>query len=180
MAGLAHAGIGLAAKRITPKVPLIVLLFAAYAIDFIWGIFFVAGLEGLSSPGQESPSYWSHGLFMAVVWSILIGVVVLLISRNRFAALMIGLLVFSHWVVDFISHPMTAVFPDDTGLPLFFTDSPLVGLGIWRTQLGVNIGEYGTLIIGLIIYLLTLRKLKKEKHAAAQRSASLVIQKTRS
>ncbi len=165
MAGLAHVGVGLAAKRITPKVPLVVLLIAAYGIDLIWGIFFITGLEGSSQPGQENPSYWSHSLFMALVWSALIGVLVLLISRNRSVALMIGLLIFSHWIIDFISHPMTAVFPDDTGLPLFFADSPLVGLGIWRTQLGVTIGEYGITVLGLIIYLFTLRNLRKDQPA---------------
>lgn len=177
MAGLAHAGVGLAAKRVTPKVPLIALLVAAYAIDFIWGIFFLTGLEGSSQSGQESPSYWSHSLFMALVWSVLIGVAVMLVSRNRSTALMIGILVFSHWAVDFISHPMTAVFPDDTGLPLLFSETPLVGLGVWRTQLGVNIGEYGTFIVGLIIYLLTLRNLRKDKHTAAQQSDKSITQR---
>lgn len=63
------------------------------------------------------------------------------------------------WLVDFISHPMTAVFPDDVRLPIFFGNSPLVGLGLWRTQLGVAVGEYGVVFLGLVIYLLTLRRL---------------------
>jgi hypothetical protein len=63
------------------------------------------------------------------------------------------------------------MFPGDTGLPLLFEGSPTVGLGVWRTQLGVNIGEYGTLILGLIIYILTLRKLRNEKKSLAQSEA---------
>jgi hypothetical protein len=171
MAGLAHAGVGLAAKRIAPKTPLPILVAAAYFIDMIWAIFFFAGIEQLPHPGQTTTNPYSHGLFMAVVWSLLAAAVTTLASRNRRTGLLIGLLVFSHWVVDFISHPMTAVFPGDTGLSLLFDGSPTVGLGVWRTLLGVNIGEYGSLILGLLIYIPVLRKSRKEKMAAADRQA---------
>ena len=171
MAGLAHLGVGLAAKPVAPKVSLVVLLVSTYVIDMVWGIFFFAGIEHLPQPGLTTTNPWSHGLFMAVVWSVLAGLVAALISRNARLSVVIGLLVFSHWVVDFISHPMTAVFTGDTGLPLLFEGSPTVGLGVWRTQLGVNIGEYGTLILGFFIYILTLRKLQREKKSLAQAEA---------
>jgi hypothetical protein len=163
MAGLAHMGVGLAAKPVAPKVPVVVLVVSAYVIDLIWGVFFFAGIE--------TANPWSHGLFMAVIWSLLAALLTALISRNSRISVVIGLLVFSHWVVDFISHPMTAVFPDATGLPLLFEGSPTVGLGMWSTQLGVNIGEYGTLTLGLVIYILTLRKLRQEKKSPAQAEA---------
>jgi len=168
MAALAHLGVGLVAKPAAPKVPVIVLAVSAYVIDIIWGILFFAGIERLPEPNSPTTNPWSHGLFMAVVWSVLAGLVVALISRDRRTSLIIGLLVFSHWGVDFISHPMTAVFPGDTGLPLLFEGSPTVGLGVWGTQLGVTIGEYGTLVVGFVIYFLTLRKLRREKKSLAQ------------
>ena len=65
MAGLAHAGVGLAAKRFAPRVPVGVLVAGAYAIDIMWGVFFATGLEHFGA-GTTSP--WSHGLLMAVVW----------------------------------------------------------------------------------------------------------------
>jgi hypothetical protein len=166
MAGLAHVGVGLAAKRFTPNVPVGVLILIAYVIDIIWGVFFAAGIEHF---GATTTNPWSHGLLMAVVWSGVATLIALRCCRNRRTSVIIGLLVFSHWVVDFISHPMTAVFPGDAGLPLFFEGSPTVGLGVWSTQLGVNIGEYGTLIVGLMIYLWTRRQLQKDKklHAHA-------------
>lgn len=100
---------------------------------------------------------------MASVWSLLIGLIVFLIGRNRRAGWVAGLLVFSHWVVDFISHPMLAAFPEDTKLSLLFDGSPTVGLGLWSTQLGMNIGEYGVLAAGVILYVLTLFKIRREK-----------------
>lgn len=162
MAGLAHAGVGLVAKRVAPKTPLVVLLAAAYVIDIIWGIFFFAGIEYLS---------WSHGLMMALLWSLLAGLLAGFVSHSRRSGLIIGLLVFSHWVVDFISHPMTAVFPEATGLPLLFENSSTVGLGVWRTQLGVNLGEYGTFILGFVLYVLVLRKIRREESAAKNTTA---------
>lgn len=164
MAGLTHLGVGLAAKPAAPKIPLAILIVSAYVIDIMWGVFFLTGIEGSPEPGATTSNAWSHGLLMAAVWSVLAGLLAWRIG-NRRAGLIIGLLVFSHWLVDFVSHPMTAVFPDDTGLPIFFADWPLVGLGLWRTQLGVTIGEYGVFLLGLTIYLVTLRRLRRQKKA---------------
>lgn len=168
MAALTHLAVGLAAKPAAPKIPLAVLIVGAYTIDFIWGLFYLTGVERLPEPGVDATNAWSHSLLMAVIWSLLAGTLAWLVSRNWRITVVMGLLVFSHWLIDFISHPMTAVFPDDTGLPLFFGDSPLVGLGVWRTQLGVNIGEYGTLIIGFVIYIATIVYLRKKQTANRQ------------
>ncbi|MBN2115808.1 MAG: hypothetical protein JW730_04515 [Anaerolineales bacterium] len=165
MAALAHAGVALASKRIAPKVPVWILLIAAYVIDIVWGIFFFAGIEQLPALDSSTTNPWSHGLLMAVIWSLLSGFLMMLVSRDRYTSLVIGALVFSHWIIDFISHPMTAAFPGDTGLSLLFDGSPTVGLGLWSTQLGINIGEYGTLMVGILIYIFTLQKLREEKRS---------------
>lgn len=56
--------------------------------------------------GGTSYIPWSHGLFMAAVWSLLGFALAFLLSRHLRTGLIIGALVFSHWVLDFISHPM--------------------------------------------------------------------------
>ena len=109
---------------------------------------------------------WSHGLLMSSVWSALVGLIVFGVSRNRRAGWIAALLVFSHWIIDFISHPMRFAFPNDTGLSLLFDGSPTVGLGLWSTELGTNIGEYGVLAAGAVFYILTLIKFRREKKAA--------------
>jgi hypothetical protein len=166
MAGLAHMGVGLAAKRAAPKTPLWVLVVSAYALDIVFGVLWLAGIERVPAEDSETTNPYSHGLFMAAVWSVLAGLVRKRAGRSTHTGWVVGLLVFSHWVVDFVAHPMTAIYPHDTGLSLLFDGSPTVGLGVWRTKTGVNIGEYGTLILGAVIYLLTLRKLKKQNVAA--------------
>lgn len=168
MAGLAHLGVGLAAKHVAPNVNAGVLVVSAYAIDIVWGAFWAAGVEQYAGSGVAHTAPWSHGLFMSVVWSVLTASAAWLISRNRRTSLIIGLVVFSHWVVDFMVKPMTFAFPTDSGLPLLFDGSPTVGLGLYRTQIGQNVGEYGSAILGLLIYIYTVIKRRREKKRLAQ------------
>ena len=167
VAGLTHLGVGLASKRIVPKVPLPVLIVAAYAIDIVWGVFFALGVEQYPGAAPVEPSPWSHGLFMSVVWSLLGALIAWLASRNARTSAFIGLLVFSHWVVDWIAKPMLSAFPNDVGLPLLFAGSPLVGLGLWSNPVLVAIGEYGVTLVGAVLYVLTLAKLRRERRAVA-------------
>jgi hypothetical protein len=62
---------------------------------------------------------------------------------------LIGLVVFSHWILDFVSHPMwPSVQPD---LPLLFAGSPTVGLGLWRSHGGAIAGELLLLVFSVVI-----------------------------
>lgn len=86
---------------------------------------------------------------MSVVWALLAAGIAYLIYRDRRAASVIGLVVISHWVLDFIVHP-----PE---LPLLFTGSPLVGLGLWSTTPGFVLSivlEVAMFAGGLAIYLI--------------------------
>jgi hypothetical protein len=152
MSGLGHLGVGLAVRKSAPQTPLVVLLLAPMLLDIIWMIFSIAGIQS---------SAWSHGLFMSVIWSLLAAVLAGFVTHHFRTGLMIGLLVFSHWLVDFITHPMGFIFPKDTGVPLFFEGSPIVGLGLYNTLGGVIIGELILIVPGIVIYALTLRKLRK-------------------
>jgi hypothetical protein len=57
--------------------------------------------------------------------------------------------VFSHWVLDFITHR-----PD---LPLYPGSSAAVGLGLWNSVLGTVLVEFGSFALGIAIYLRTTR-----------------------
>jgi hypothetical protein len=165
MAALAHLGVGLAAKRVRPTVPLAVLILGAWALDLVWAGFWLAGMEGMAEPGRPAP--WSHGLLMATVWSSLAAAVAWLLRRDRSLAIFVGLLVASHWVVDFITQPMTHAFPGSVGPPLLFEGSPTVGLGLYGTALGQNLGEYGSLAIGVALYAAAVLRIRRERRAAA-------------
>ncbi len=157
MAGIAHLGIGLAFKLLLPDVSVIVLVLCSYLIDLLFLVFMIAGLEDMPSSERITEAPWSHSLLMATIWSILTFLIVMLLSQDSYTSIIIGLLVFSHWVIDFIVSPMTYAFPNDTGKLLHpFGKSPKVGLGVMKTKTGVIIIEGGSLIIGGAIFISTL------------------------
>jgi hypothetical protein len=152
---IAHLGVGLAAKKVAPKASLGVLLFAGEALDVLCGMFVVTGIERMRPhPGLMPMSHleflsfpWSHGLLMSLVWASAAMLLGNYFYRSRGTGLIIGLLVFSHWVLDFIAHG-----PD---LPLLFVGSPQVGLGLWNSVWGTMVVELGIMTLGVLIYIRT-------------------------
>jgi len=165
MAALAHAGVGFAAKRVAPSIPLGWSLVGAYLIDVVWAVFWFFGLDHFPAPGIGVPAPWSHGLTMACIWSIGAMAVASLFTRNARTRLLFGVLVFSHWIVDFITQPMGAAFPGaGFRMRVFFGESPTIeGLGLYNSAVVLNVIEYGTLVAGLAVYLVTIRRLKARR-----------------
>jgi membrane-bound metal-dependent hydrolase YbcI (DUF457 family) len=167
MSPLGHLAIGFAAKPIAPIAPLWALLLASEVPDLLFFGFEAAGIEyqavtqtdlnqGLQiiNPGSNP---WSHGFFMAAVWAILVAGIAFLFFRNRRTSIVLGLMVFSHWILDFIVHP-----PE---LPLLLDGSPLVGFGLWSSGFGLIISvilEVVLLAVGIAIYLRAWKR-KREK-----------------
>lgn len=165
--GPGHLGIGLAAKPVAPEVPLWVLLVASEVLDLLSFGFIALGVERTSitltdfNQGMrtitQSSIPWSHGLFMSLVWSLLFGALAYLIYRDRRTSAVLGLVVFSHWVLDFIVHP--------PHLPLLFDGSPQVGLGLWTSGPGLILSvvlEFVLLAGGLAIYLAARKRNRKQ------------------
>ena len=161
MSPTGHLAIGFAAKKYAPRIPLIVFLIAAYAIDLIYFIFLALGIDNL----DYDP--WSHSLLMAVIWSVSGGLITLLFSKKFRSGLVIALVVFSHWILDIIVWD---------NVPLFFDKTLRIGFGLYNrigfSLMGLKLDsgtaiaaaiEMGMLVMGLIIYFLYLRKLQKEK-----------------
>lgn len=153
-----HFGVGLAAKRVAPQVPLAVLLVAANLLDVLFLVFWLAGIEHYSETSIVVNA-WSHGLLMSVFWSVTTGTITFLFSHDRRTSVVIGLLVFSHWMLDLVAH--------NPELPLLFNGSPLVGLSLeWSyTDAGYVIhwtqalmAEFGLLAAGIVIYLTSRKK----------------------
>ena len=147
MTPFGHLAIGFAAKPAGPtRIHLGVLLAASWLLDLLYFIFAFTGIESienLTRPGAV-PTPYSHGLFMAVIWSALAGLLAWRLYRSRRAGLVIGLVAFSHWVLDFISW---------NNLFLFFDGSPKVGLGLFNAMgAGTIYVELGLFLAGLAIY----------------------------
>jgi hypothetical protein len=144
-----HIGVAFASKLVAPKVSIGVLLFSVTLLDTLSGIFIAFGVESISLDGTCSIP-WSHGLFMSIILSIGIAFI---ISRNIKTSIIIGLLVFSHWILDFISHPMGMGKDLPKDIPLLFENSTKVGLGLYKSIIAALVSDIGLLIVGLVIYL---------------------------
>jgi hypothetical protein len=176
MGPLGHFSVGLAAKPAAPKVPLGVLLLATWILDVLAIAFGYVGFEG----GQVG-NPWSHGLFISVVWSVAFGLLATHIYRDRRAGVVIGLLVFSHWVLDFVSHPIpfssfswrswqwSYGHPLPSDLPLLFSNSPRVGLGLYNSISAVEatVLEFGMFVVGAAVYAGFILKRRRESSTAA-------------
>jgi membrane-bound metal-dependent hydrolase YbcI (DUF457 family) len=156
MSGIGHLAAGFAAKQSTPEIPLWLLLTASETNDLLYLVFSSVGLETKAvftmdfihgvRYMQRSINPWSHGLFMSFIWSILAAVLAYLFYRNRRAAGVVGLVVFSHWMLDFLMH---------SNLPLFFGNSPLLGLGLENSGIGflfMTLLDLALLGIGIVLY----------------------------
>jgi len=160
---LGHFGVGFAAKQLAPKAPLWSLLVASQVLDLLSFGFAAVGLEtfGMSQTDLQHGVQvevlgsvpWSHGLLMSVVWSLVVGGIAYFISRNWRTSGVLGLVVFSHWVLDWIVHP--------ADLPLALCGSPKVGLGLWCSGPGLIASivlELALFVGGIVVYVVYRRR----------------------
>lgn len=152
---LGHYAAAFAAKRFAPKTSLGTLFLSSQFVDLLWPLFLLLGIEHVRiEPGNTIVTPlnfydypFSHSFLTAVFWSSLLGVLYFAINRYKKGALVVGICVFSHWLLDFIVHR-----PD---LPLVPGRNIYVGLGLWNSLLGTFLFEIGIFIIGLMLYLRT-------------------------
>jgi hypothetical protein len=150
---IGHYAAALAAKRAAPEAPLGVLAAAAVGLDLVWPVLVLAGVETVRvAPGitavtpLDFASYpYSHSLVSAAGWSVAAALLARRCGWTARAALVAGLAVFSHWLLDFVTHR-----PD---LPLAFGDSAKVGLGLWRSVAGTAAVEGGLFAAACAAYL---------------------------
>jgi hypothetical protein len=164
----------MAAKRFAPQAPLGILLLATFLLDLLAITLSLLGIEG--TPGTGNP--WSHGLFMSVCWSVAVAFLVQRIFHSLRAGVVAGLMVFSHWILDLISHPIpfdTFSFrtwhwdygrPMPPDLPLLFHGSPVVGFGLYNhiSAVQATVLEVGMFLAGTAVYVdYRLRARRKSK-----------------
>ncbi|MBZ5643949.1 MAG: hypothetical protein LAO19_14400 [Acidobacteriia bacterium] len=149
---LGHFGVALAAKKAAPKVSLGTLVFAAQFADLLWPLLLLAGFEQVNiMPGLLAASPFdftsypiSHSLVAQLGWGVILGVVYLFVKRDGRTALLIGALVPTHWVLDFIAHrPDMPIYPGGAKY----------GLGMWNSLPLTMIVEYVVFAAGIALYL---------------------------
>jgi hypothetical protein len=149
---LGHFGVALAAKKVAPKTSLGVLVFAAQFADLLWPLLLLLGIEqvrivhGLlaASPFDFASYPISHSLIAQLAWGALLGGIYFLVRRDGRSALILGFLVPSHWVLDFIAHRRD--------MPIY-PGGAKYGLGMWNSLALTIVVEYALFAAGIAMYL---------------------------
>ncbi|HEX7929083.1 MAG TPA: hypothetical protein VF678_15920, partial [bacterium] len=130
---IGHYAVGFATKAVAPRANLGWHFTAVELLDMIWPPLVLLGIEQVRvAPGITAFTPldflhypWSHSLVMAAVWSLAYGGLYYWRSRDGNTSAWLGLAVFSHWVLDWISHR-----PD---MPIAPGVDAKVGLGLWNS-----------------------------------------------
>jgi hypothetical protein len=144
-----HYGPSFAAKALRKSIPLWVLFLAVQLLDVFWsiGIEKVRIVPGITATNPLDLYYmpYTHGLDAAVLWSGAAAFAYWAWRRSEgwVAATIVGVAVFSHWVLDLIVHR-----PD---LPLY-DNSLKVGLGLWNQPAVALALEIAVLFGGMYLY----------------------------
>lgn len=155
---IGHYALAFGAKQYAPAASLGTLFLACQFADLLWPTLVVLGIERVEvDPGNTAMtplnfiSYpYSHSMVMLVIWSALFALAYRVIKGwrpNAMAA--IATLVFSHFVLDFVTHR-----PD---LPLTLGGTRRVGLGLWNSPMAALAIEVTLFAAGTAVYVVVTR-----------------------
>jgi membrane-bound metal-dependent hydrolase YbcI (DUF457 family) len=158
---IGHFALGFAGKAAAPKASLGTLFLAAQFLDLLWPTLLLLNIEHMEiapEPGKLVPLKFtdypiSHSLLLVLCWGLLFGLVYWLFRKDKKSAVILGLLVISHWFLDLLVHA-----PD---LPLYPGNSPLLGLGLWNSTIGTVMAEGLLFILAIGLYLRTTKAKNK-------------------
>lgn len=149
---LGHFAVALASKKMNSKLSLGASFLAAQWLDLLWPVLLLTGTEevvintdtSVPIPLQFTHYPLSHSLLTVIGWALLFAFVFYLRKQNGKAAILIGILVLSHWVLDWLVH-----IPD---LPITPFTQTKVGLGLWNFKFLEICIEMLLFVIGVILY----------------------------
>lgn len=152
-----HYSVAFACRTERNKIPLWVLFIAVQFLDYIWATLVLLEIEKLRvikgfTAGSMLDSYYhpySHSLMMAILWSVVAALIYNTVCResryySKFAPVIIGIAVFSHWLLDLIAHPPDLAIYDNTRK---------VGFGLWNYRDPEFALEIALLAGGIVLYL---------------------------
>jgi hypothetical protein len=129
-----HFGFAAMAKGREPATPLWMLMLATVWLDIVFVPLYLAGIETMHSVSGSHAGYgqgiiyadYTHSLLGALVLSALLGAIAGIFWGKR-SAFIIGLVSFSHWVLDLLVHRADMpILPGNLG------HLPRLGFGLWR------------------------------------------------
>lgn len=149
---IGHFAAAMAAKKIDNRPSLGATFFAAQWLDLLWPLLLLTGTEHVAlatDPAAPIPLSFtdyplSHSLLAVVGWALLIAALYWLFTKNKKGAVLMGALVVSHWLLDYLVH-----IPD---LPLTPSGTQRVGLGLWQYKYLALAVEMLLFMAGVYLY----------------------------
>jgi len=150
-----HFGLAAAVKAKQPQVPLWSLMLATAWLDVLFVPLYIAGIERIEpAPGTGGTGYgegviyadYTHSLVGALALGLLFGLIAA-VPWGRRTGVVLGAVVFSHWVLDLLVHR-----GDMPILPGNFGDLPRLGFGLWQIPLAAAATELALVAIGAVLY----------------------------
>ena len=172
-----HFGLAAAVKSREQQLPLWSLMLATVWLDIIFVPLLIAGLETIETAPGALPGYgasiihadYTHSLIGAVLLSVLFGAVAGAFWGRR-NGIVLGAVVFSHWVLDLLFHRQ-----DMPILPGNFGNLPRLGLGLWQYPIVAVVIELLVVLIGSYLYWRAARGLPRDASSRANLAAALVL-----
>jgi hypothetical protein len=148
-----HFGFAAAVKARERFVPLWALMLATVWLDVLFIPLFATGAETIDdAPGTDGGygdviihADYTHSLVGAAVIAVVTGWIATRWWGGR-GGIVIGAVVFSHWVLDLIVHrDDLAILPGNIG-------DMRVGFGLWKSHWAAALAEAALLVVGAYLY----------------------------
>jgi hypothetical protein len=149
-----HFGLAAAVKARQGQLPVWSLMLATQLLDVLFLATYAAGIEGFTPVPGTNGGYgnliinadYTHSLVGALAISV-VAAIVTWIFWGRRNGLIIGAVVFSHWLLDLLVHRGDMpILPGNAG------DLPKLGLGLWQWPWVVAAIELGLCLAGAYLY----------------------------
>lgn len=149
-----HFGLAAVVKAGAPQVPLWSLMLGTAWLDVVFVPLYAAGIETIEPAPGLDPGYghavihadYTHSLLGALLLSALYGWFFLRRWGGR-AALVLGSVAFSHWLLDLVVHRADMPLLPGNALGL-----PLMGLGLWHWPHATAAIELALVLGGAALY----------------------------
>ncbi|NBD26510.1 permease [Paenibacillus glycinis] len=163
-----HFGLAAAVKASDARTPVWALMLGTQLLDVIFVPLLLSGHETIVAEREGYGGALIHADYThSLVGAIVVSLAAALLGRRfwgRRSGAVIGLVVFSHWLLDLIVHrPDLPILPGNAG------DLPLLGFGLWEHPAASAALEAVLIAGGFLLYL---RSSVKRSKAAGTGAAS--------
>ena len=150
-----HFGLAAGLKSQVPSAPLWALMLATHWLDVVFVPLFLLGIETITPVNPDNPNAYGGCVIHAIYTHSLVGALVLsaiagglaFLRWGRIVGVTIGLVAFSHWLLDLVVH-----YPDLPILPGNVGNLPLLGFGLWGLPAVAAFVELALMLVGAYMY----------------------------